>query len=147
MPLNDLAVRTAKPRDVPYKLSDGGGLYLLVRPDRARYWRMDYRWMGKRGTLAFGVYPTITLAEARQKREKAKKQIAAGVDPSAQRKLDKLTSASAHKNTFRAVGDEWLDKLAREGRAEATLAKTKWLLELAYPVIGDRPRLCKNADV
>jgi hypothetical protein len=129
------------------KLSDGGGLYLLVRPDGARYWRMDYRWMGKRGTLAFGVYPTITLAEARQKREKAKKQIAAGVDPSAQRKLDKLTSASAHKNTFRAVGDEWLDKLAREGRAEATLAKTKWLLELAYPVIGDRPRLCKNADV
>ena len=139
MPLTDIAVRKTKPRETPYKLSDGGGLYLLVRPDGARYWRMDYRWLGKRGTLAFGVYPTTTLVEAREKREKAKKQIAAGVDPSAQRKLDKITSAIAHKNTFRTVGDEWLDKLTREGRAEATLAKTKWLLELAYPVIGDRP--------
>jgi integrase len=139
MPLTDVAVRTAKPQEAPYKLSDGGGLYLLVRPDGARYWRMDYRWIGKRGTLAFGVYPTVTLVEAREKRQNAKKQIAAGVDPSAQRKLDKIASAIAHKNTFRAVGDEWLDKLTREGRAEATLAKTKWLLELAYPVIGDRP--------
>lgn len=139
MPLTDLAVRTAKPREAPYKLSDGGGLYLLVRPDGARYWRMDYRWLGKRGTLAFGVYPTVSLAEARAKKDKAKKQIASGTDPAAQRKLDKIASEIAHKNTFRAVGDEWLDKLRREGRAEATLNKTKWLLELAYPVIGERP--------
>jgi integrase len=100
---------------------------------------MDYRWMGKRGTLAFGVYPTISLAEARQKREAAKKQIATGTDPAAQRKLDKIASATAHQNTFRAIGDEWLDKLRREGRSESTLSKMKWMLDLAEPVIGNLP--------
>lgn len=137
--MNDLAIRTAKPREAPYKLADGGGLYLLVRPDNARYWRMDYRWVGKRGTLAFGVYPTVTLAEAREKRERAKKQLADGIDPAAQRKLDKIASATAQKNTFRAVGDEWLEKLRREGRSESTLSKIKWMLDLAEPVIGNRP--------
>lgn len=110
-----------------------------MRPDNARYWRMDYRWVGKRGTLAFGVYPAVTLAEAREKRERAKKQLAAGTDPAAQRKLDKIELATAHKNTFRAVGDEWLDKLRREGRSESTLSKMKWMLDLADPVIGNRP--------
>ncbi len=139
MSLTDVAVRTAKPRETPYKLSDGGGLYLLVKPDGARYWRMDYRWVGKRGTLAFGVYPTITLAGAREKREKAKKSIAAGMNPAAQRKLEKIASEISNKNTFRAVGDEWIAKLKREGRAAATLTKIEWLLGLAYPVIGEQP--------
>lgn len=139
MPLTDVAVRTAKPRETPYKLSDGGGLYLLVKPDGARYWRMDYRWLGKRGTLAFGVYPTITLIGAREKRGKAKKSIAAGMNPAAQRKLDKIASEISNKNTFRAVGDEWIAKLKREGRAAATLTKIEWLLGLAYPVIGEQP--------
>jgi integrase len=139
MTFTDLAVRTAKPREVPYKLSDGGGLYALVRPDGAKYWRMDYRWIGKRGTLALGVYPTVTLADAREKRDKAKKQLAAGMDPAAQRKLDKIASAISHKNTFRTIGDEWLAKLQREGRSESTLSKMKWMLDLVDPVIGDRP--------
>lgn len=83
--------------------------------------------------------PRSPSSRRARKGKKTKKQIAAGIDPAAQRKLDKIASAIAQKNTFRAVGDEWLDKLTREGRAEATLAKMKWLLELAYPVIGDRP--------
>src|SRR5690242_9683531 len=107
MSLTDISVRKAKPRDAPYKLADGGGLYLLVRPDGARYWRMDYRWAGKRGTLAFGVYPVVSLADAREKRDKVKKQIASGINPAAQRKLDKLTAAIASKNTFRALAEEW----------------------------------------
>ncbi len=139
MPLTDVAVRTAKSRETPYKLSDGGGLYLLVKPDGARYWRMDYRWVGKRSTLAFGVYPTITLGSAREKRENAKKSIAAGVNPAAQRKLDKIASEMSNKNTFRAVGDEWIAKIKREGRSDSTLSKMEWMLGLAYPVIGDRP--------
>lgn len=139
MPLTDISVRKAKSRQALYKLSDGGGLYLLVRPNGARYWRMDYRWAGKRGTLAFGVYPTVSLADAHEKREKAKKQIAAGIDPAVQRKRDRLASAIAAKSTFRAVAEEWLSKRAREGRADATLNKTKWLLTLAYPGVGDRP--------
>lgn len=139
MPLTDLSVRNAAPRPRPYKLSDRAGLYLLIRPNGARYWRMDYRWVGKRGTLAFGVYPTVTLAEAREKRDAAKKQLAAGIDPAAQRKLEKVAIATAAKNTFRLVADEWLAKLEREGRAEATLSKSKWLIELVCPVIGERP--------
>ena len=139
MPLTDIAVRKAAPKATPYKLTDGAGLYLLVRPDGARYWRMDYRWAGKRGTLAFGVYPTVSLAEARERRTAAKKQLASGIDPAAQRKLDKIVIATAAKNTFRLVADEWVGKLEREGRAEATLSKTKWLIDLVCPVIGERP--------
>ncbi len=100
---------------------------------------MDYRWAGKRKTLALGVYPAVSLAEARDKRDLAKKQLAAGADPRTQRKLERLKSELAANNTFRAVANEWLAKLAREGRAPATLNKTTWLLQLAYPVIGDRP--------
>lgn len=139
MPLTDLAVRKAIPRTTPYKLTDGAGLYLLVRPDGARYWRMDYRWAGKRGTLAFGVYPAVSLAEARERRDQAKKQLAAGVDPSAQRKLEKIAIATAAKNTFRIIADEWLAKLEREGKAETTLSKLKWLMELVCPTLGERP--------
>ena len=100
---------------------------------------MDYRCAGKRGTLAFGVYPAVSLAEARDKRDAAKKQLAAGIDPAAQRKLDKIAAAISRQNTFRLVADEWLEKLAREGRADATLNKSKWLINLACEVIGERP--------
>jgi integrase len=139
MPLTDLSVRTAKPKEKPYKLSDGGGLYLLVRADGARYWRMDYRWLGKRRTLAFGVYDTVCLAEAREKRNVAKRQLAAGQDPSEQRKLDKIALVLANANTFRAVADEWTEKLGREGRSDSTLSKIRWMLDLVEPIIGNRP--------
>lgn len=136
--LTDLAVRKAAPRDKPYKLSDGGGLYLLVTAAGQRYWRMDYRFGEKRATAALGVYPTITLAEARAKRLEIKKQIAEGVNPAAKRKIDKITGPLANVNSFRAVAEEWHEKARREGRAEVTLGKLKWLLEFAYPFIGDR---------
>lgn len=139
MPLTDVSVRTAKGRATAYKLADGGGLYVLVRSSDARYWRMDYRWGGKRRTLALGVYPMVSLAEAREKRNQAKKLLASGIDPSAQRKLEGLLAKAAAENTFRLVSEEWLGKLAREGRAAATLGKITWLLELAYPEIGERP--------
>ena len=100
---------------------------------------MDYRWGGKRRTLALGVYPMVSLAEAREKRNQAKKLLASGIDPSAQRKLERLLAKAAADNTFRLVSEEWLGKLAREGRAAATLGKITWLLELAYPEIGERP--------
>src|SRR5262249_39705354 len=106
MPLTEVRVRTAKGRATPYKLSDGGGLYLLVRPDGARYWRMDYRWHGKRRTLALGVYSSVTLSEARAGRDVAKKQLASGIDPSAQRRRDKNTLKAASATTFRLVSHE-----------------------------------------
>lgn len=135
--LTDLAVRKAMPRDKPYKMTDGGGLYLLVTATGHRYWRMDYRYADKRATAALGVYPTISLAEARAKRLEIKKQIADGINPAAKRKIDKITGPLAKANSFRAVADEWLDKARREGRAEVTLGKLKWLLDFAHPFIGD----------
>lgn len=139
MPLTDLAIRKAAAKPSPYKMSDGGGLYLLIRPDGARYWRMDYRCAGKRGTLAFGVYPAVSLADARERRDAAKKQLAAGIDPAAQRKLDKIAAAASRENTFRLVADEWLEKRSREGSTTTTLSKLKWLIDMACEVIGERP--------
>src|SRR3984893_1587201 len=86
MPLTDTAVRNAKRSARPQKLTDGGGLHLLVIPDGARYWRMAYRYQGRQKTLALGVYPIVSLAEARTARDGAKKLLACDVDPSHARK-------------------------------------------------------------
>jgi len=138
--LTDVAIRTAKPREKPYKLADGGGLYLHVMTTGARYWRMDYRFHEKRLTLAFGVYPEVTLADARERRGRARKLLDDGVDPGAQQKRDKLVARVSAANTFKDIGEEWLSKQRKEGRAEATLNKTRWMLEkFAYPHIGARP--------
>jgi hypothetical protein len=135
--LNDTRVRNAKPADRPFKLSDSGGLYLLVQPNGSKLWRLAYRFSGKQKTLAIGIYPTITLKLAREKRDEARRLLADNIDPSTQRRLDKLTAATG--NTFRAVAEELLLKLAREGRAEVTLGKKRWLLAFAFPAIGERP--------
>ena len=141
MSLTDRAIRNAKGAGKPYKLPDGGSLYLLVQPNGARYWRMDFRFAGKSGTLAFGVYPVVSLADAREQRDGAKKQIAAGLDPGLERKLKKLATISAAESTFKVIAEEWLAKLVREHRAEATLKKTKWLLRFAFKAFGNRPIL------
>ena len=135
--LNDTRVRTAKACGRPIKLSDSGGLYLLIQPHGSKLWRLAYRFGRKQKTLAIGVYPTIALKQAREKRDEAKRLLAANIDPSMQRRLEKLNASTG--NTFRAVAEELLMKLEREGRAEPTLVKQRWLLHFAYPAIGDRP--------
>jgi integrase len=94
---------------------------------------------GKRGTLAFGVYPIVSLAEARDQRDAAKKQIATGIDPALDRKLKKLATIAAAGNNFKAVADEWVEKLIRENRADATVKKTRWLLRFANKAFSNRP--------
>lgn len=84
-------VETAKPKNKDYKLSDERGLFLLVKPNGSRYWRMKYRVAGKEKKLSIGIYPDISLAEARLKRDDARKVIAEGGDPSEQKQLEKLT--------------------------------------------------------
>ena len=135
--LNDTRVRTIKPSKRPIKLSDSGGLYLLIAPHGSKLWRLAYRFGGKQKTLAMGAYPTITLKAARDKREEAKRLLANGIDPSTQRRLDKQIASTG--NTFKAVAEEVLAKLEKEGRADATLTKKRWLLDFAYPAFGDRP--------
>jgi integrase len=110
MPLTDTRVRNAKPTAKSYKLSDGGGMYLLVTPDGALYWRLDYRFAGKRRTLAFGVYPTVTLASARARREHARALLAKEMDPGAVKRATKRVAKLAAENTFEAVAREWLTK-------------------------------------
>ena len=92
--LNDTRVRTAKRLHRPIKLSDSGGLYLLIQPNGSKLWRLAYRFGGKQKTLAIGVYPTVTLKHAREKRDEAKRLLADNIDPSTQRRLEKLTAAS-----------------------------------------------------
>jgi integrase len=135
--LNDTRVRTTKPCQRPIKLSDSGGLYLLIAPHGSKLWRLAYRFGGKQKTLAIGAYPTFTLKAARDKREEAKQLLANGIDPSMQRRLDKQITSTG--NTFKAVAEEVLAKLEKEGRADVTLTKKRWLLDFAYPAFGHRP--------
>jgi Arm DNA-binding domain len=114
--LTDARVRNAKPTQRPIKLSDGGGLYLLIQPRGNKLWRMAYRFAGKQKTLAFGVYPTVSLQDAREKREAAKRVLAKGIDPSAQRRLERQ-AARTPGSTFKDVAEDVLAKVEREGRA------------------------------
>jgi len=142
--LTDTAIRKTKPDITPRKLSDGGGLYLLIKPDDGRYWRLNYRFGGKQKTLALGVYPTVTLADARQRREDARRLLANGTDPGEMRKAQKVAQAVAAAltaDTFEAVALEWLKKREASGdTAATTLGKDRWRLEkYLFPTIGARP--------
>lgn len=96
MALTDIKVKTAKPKDKPYKLADGGGMYLLINTNGSKYWRMKYRFAGKEKMLSIGVYPDVTLADAREKRSEARKLLAAGGDPGRQkRKKNRAANESA----------------------------------------------------
>jgi integrase len=135
--LNDTRIRNAKPAERDTKLTDFDGLYLLVRPNGSRLWRFAYRFGGKQKQIALGAYPQVTLAEARDRREAARKLLAGGKDPSVERRLEKIAKA-AGGNSFREVAEEFLGKQRREGRSEATLNKNRWLLEPAFAAFGDR---------
>ena len=140
MRLTDVTVRNAKGAGTVRKLSDGGGLHLLIPPESdSKLWRLAYRFAGKQKTLTLGAYPAVSLADARAERDAAKRLLAKGVDPSVQRKIEKQAGKTAAENTFRAVAEEVIAKLQREGRAQVTIAKKRWLLDFAYPAFGDRP--------
>jgi integrase len=139
MPLTDTQIRGFRPAGSPTKHSDGGGLHLLVSPKGSKLWRLAYRCDGKQKTLALGAYPIITLADARQKRDAAKRLLASGVDPSRQAKADKAKRLALAEHTFDAIADEFLRKTERDGKADATLTKKRWLVSLARGDIGNRP--------
>lgn len=107
MKLNARQVDAAKPKEKAYKLADGAGLYLEVVPSGSRYWRMKYRFNGKEKRMAFGVYPAVSLAQARALRDEAKKKLAEGIDPSFAKKEEKLVRDVRLHNTFQAVALEW----------------------------------------
>lgn len=145
MPLSAAAVRNAKGTEKPYKLSDGGGLFLLVSPNGRRYWRMAYRFAGKQKTLAFGVFPEVSLADARERRDQARRLLAKGIDPAQQARLDKITASLAAAGTFGAIADEWLERSEEDGASEVTLKKNRWLIDEVRPFLGRRPIVDINA--
>ncbi|WAT07381.1 tyrosine-type recombinase/integrase [Rouxiella badensis] len=107
MALTDVKVRSAKPTDKPYKLTDGEGMHLMVHPNGSKYWRLQYRFDGKQKMLALGIYPEISLSEARQRRDEAKRQVANAIDPSEQKKIEKQARKATVENTFKAIALEW----------------------------------------
>ncbi len=139
MTLSVVSIKAAKGRDKPYKLTDGDGLFLYVAPNGGRYWRMNYRHLSKQKTLAFGVWPDVGLADAREQRDAARKLLAKGEDPREKIKLDRIAATVAASNSFKAVADEWLTKVEREGRSTATMKKLRWLLDYINMSIGKRP--------
>jgi integrase len=133
--LTDKAIQAAKPKARPYKLADGEGLTLLVKPIGSKLWRFRYRHEGREKMLGFGSYPDTSAKLAREKREQARKLLAQGLDPSGTRQAEK----AARNNTFEAIAREWLT-LQQERLAPATYAKAVWTLEtLVFPHLGTRP--------
>ncbi|NYH13405.1 integrase [Paraburkholderia bryophila] len=139
MPLSDAEIRRSPPRDKTYKLADGGGMYLEVRPNGSRYWRLKFRYSGKEKLLALGVYPTTSLKDARDKREAAKKQLANGVDPSAARKAEKRSAVTNAENSFEAVAREWHAKFTVDQSASHATRNLRRLEVHVFPYIGGRP--------
>ncbi|AFR15366.1 unnamed protein product [Burkholderia pseudomallei] len=132
-------MKNAKPAAKPYKLTDGGGMYLLVQPNGAKYWRMAYRLHGKQKLLAIGVYPAVGLATARERRDDARKKVAAGIDPSAAKRVEKRVARLAASNTFEAVAHGWMNErktVVEIGQYEKTLARFD---SDVFPWLGKRP--------
>ncbi|TPE63333.1 DUF4102 domain-containing protein [Sandaracinobacter neustonicus] len=139
MALTAVEVRSLKPRESAYKVSDSGGLQILVHPTGQRSWRYAFRWAGRQQSMALGVFPAVSLSEARAKRDAAKKVLASGTNPATIVREEKRAALLAEQVTFKVVAEEWLAKCEREGRAAITLSKQRWLLKFAYPQLGSRP--------
>ena len=138
-PLTELQVLKAKPADQPYRLADGKGLYLQVMPNGSRYWRMKYRFDGKEKVASFGVYPEISLADARKACLSARQHLTAGTDPSAQKKEIKRARALEAASSFEMVAREWFES-QKDGWTEVYANKVINSLEVdVFPRIGNKP--------
>jgi hypothetical protein len=137
--ITDTKVRNAKPRDAQYKLTDDRGLCLLVAPNGGKWWRFNYRFDGKQKTLSMGVYPEVTLADARARRDAARRLIAAGTDPSDHRKATKATQGQITENTFEAVAREWFEKFKPRWAATHSSKIIRRLEVDLFPWLGRRP--------
>ncbi|AMQ59565.1 DUF4102 domain-containing protein [Salmonella enterica subsp. enterica serovar Anatum] len=136
MALTDIKVRTTKPSDKPFKLTDGQGMHLLVNPNGSKYWRLQYRFDGKQKVLALGVYPMVSLGEARRKRDEAKKLVSDGIDPSEKKKADKIEQSEAL--TFEAVARDWHTACKRKWSDSHSERVLKSLEDNLFSSIGQR---------
>jgi integrase len=139
MALTDTAVRNAKPKEKQYKVSDEKGLFLLIHPNGGKYWRFKYRYLGKEKLLALGVYPDVPLKDARQRRDDARKLVAAGIDPSAHRKAVQAARAASADNSFEVVAREWFAKHSPNWAITHSGKIIRRLERDVFPWIGSRP--------
>lgn len=139
MPLTDLKIRSLKPQEKPRRYTDGGNLFVEVRPNGSKLWRFAYKFDGKQKLMALGPYPEVSLARAREKRTEARVLLLDGIDPMQQAKVDKLERKALTEDTFSALAAELLEKNRREGLAEATLSKKAWLIGIANADLADLP--------
>lgn len=139
MPLTDTTIRTAKPKDKPYKLADGGGMYLEVTPAGGKWWRIKYRIEGKEKRISLGTYPEVSLKDARERREAARKLLAAGINPSEQRKATKAAKTGQATNSFEAIAREWYGKQAHSWAPSHREKIIRRLERDLFPWLGSRP--------
>ncbi|MBD1549341.1 tyrosine-type recombinase/integrase [Roseibium aggregatum] len=139
MALSDFACKNAKAKDKPYRLSDGDGLYLLVQKTGSKLWQLRYRFREKENILSFGKYPLVSLLDARQKRDDAKKLLLEGINPAEKRKADKVAAVTEARTTFGLLAEEYINRMEENDAAAATVAKTKWLLEGLTSPLAKRP--------
>ncbi|MGC4059868.1 MAG: tyrosine-type recombinase/integrase [Aquabacterium sp.] len=149
MPLTDTAVRNAKPADKVQRLFDGGGLYLELAPSGGKWWRLKYRVAGKEKRISLGTYPDVSLKEARERRDLARKQLTEGEDPSENRKAAKAAELAVVLTSFAAVAGAWMDHMGASKWDEGTRDKIRASMEShVFPVIGQKPvSLVRPADV
>ena len=139
MALTDIAIRSAKPADKPIKLTDGGGLYLLLNPNGSRWWRLDYRYAGKRKTLSMGIYPDVGLKDARIRRDDARKLLASDVDPGENRKAVKAAKFERATNSFEAIAREWFARNSATWKASHGERIIRRFERDLFPWIGGKP--------
>ncbi|PZP56474.1 MAG: integrase [Micavibrio aeruginosavorus] len=138
MKLNNTICKNATSTEKPYKIADGGGLYLLVKPNGSKHWRVKYRFLGKEKLLALGPYPLVSLLEARDGREVAKKQLLAGTDPMSDKSGKKRQAMEAAHNTFRAVALEWHENQLGGWSKNHALNVMRRLDVDIFPYIGNK---------
>ncbi len=139
-PLTAVQVKNAKPQDKPYKLYDGGGLFLLITPAGGKLWRLKYRQeSGKEGLLSFGSYPAVSLEQARRKRDEAKQQKASGNDPGQIARAEKAESKSLAKNTFATIAEQWFDFMGSKIAPQTMNYYNSLMKNYLLPNLGDMP--------
>ena len=139
MALTNAKIQNAKAREKPYKLYDEMGLFILVQPSGSKLWNLKYRYLGKEKKLSFGAYPNVTLKQARRLRSEARTLLDDGIDPSREKRKRIAAAKLGQENTFSAIGTEYLDRMALDGRAAVTIKKSRWLLSLMEREIGALP--------
>jgi hypothetical protein len=136
--LSATAVAQARPKNQQYKLWDERGLYLLILPNGSRYWRINYRFAGKRKTISLGVFPDVGLAMARDKREEARRLIAMGENPGAAKRQQAVALRVRQAGRFDVVADEYIERLRLKERSQSTIEKNVWLFDHVRPELGRR---------